>query len=81
MQGKLVEAREAVGLTQEAVASAAGISRSFYTQIEGGSRTPSLKVAFRIAAVLGKNPNDIFLPAGDATGNTDEQAATLDPTG
>lgn len=48
----LANFRNAKGLTHEQVAELAGIDRSYYTKIENGS-TPSVKVAKRIASVLG----------------------------
>lgn len=49
----LVEARGS--LTHQEVADKAGIVRAFYTQIENGSRNPSVKIAKKIAEVLGFN--------------------------
>jgi putative transcriptional regulator len=40
-------------LTQQQVACMANIKRTYYTQIETGSRNPSVKVAKSIAGVLG----------------------------
>jgi len=39
-------------LTQEEVASRAGISRGAYSNIENGKRDPSVSMAKRIASVL-----------------------------
>jgi putative transcriptional regulator len=39
-------------LTQAAVAKKSGISRSFYTHIENGTKTPSVLVAKKIAKTL-----------------------------
>lgn len=44
--------REKANLTHEKVADDAGISRSYYTNIENGSKTPSVEVAKSIANVL-----------------------------
>ena len=41
------------GRTQAEVAKAAGISQQMYSAIERGERWPSVKVAKRLAAVLG----------------------------
>ena len=48
----LIDIRNEKGMTQQDVADKAGINRSFYTQIEIGTRTPSVDTAKRIAAVL-----------------------------
>lgn len=60
MRTELVKTREALGLTQEAVAQKARISRAFYAHIELGTRTPSLPVALRIARVLGRPVEALF---------------------
>ncbi len=41
------------GMTQHDVAEKANIERSYYTMIEQGKRTPSVKVAKDISEVLG----------------------------
>ncbi|MCM3316149.1 helix-turn-helix transcriptional regulator [Rummeliibacillus stabekisii] len=41
------------GMTQQRVSERANIERSYYTMIEQGKRTPSVKVAKDIAEVLG----------------------------
>ncbi|TRY25953.1 helix-turn-helix transcriptional regulator [Brevibacillus sp. LEMMJ03] len=48
----LKELREAMGLTHEQVAELCGISRSYYTHIENGTKTPTVKVAKTMAEVL-----------------------------
>ncbi|PYZ97082.1 transcriptional regulator [Alteribacter lacisalsi] len=48
-------------LTQEDVAGRAFINRSYYAQIEKGSRNPSIRVAGHIARVLGFNPSAFFM--------------------
>lgn len=50
---KLIDLRTQKGLSQEAVAEQAGISRVYYTLIENGTKCPAPKVAQRIAKVLG----------------------------
>lgn len=48
----LIERRKKLGLSQQEVADAAGIDRSYYTKIENGL-TPSVKVAKAISEILG----------------------------
>lgn len=48
----LKDIRLKLDLTQEQVAERAGISRTFYTEIETGSKKPSTKTAKKIAQVL-----------------------------
>lgn len=45
--------RDIAELTHEQVADGAEISRSYYTNIENGTKTPSVKAAKSIARVLG----------------------------
>lgn len=52
MRKWLKEIRDGKGLTQEQVAILAGISRSHYTSIEIGTKTPSVEVAKNIAKAL-----------------------------
>lgn len=44
--------RDARGLTQEETAQLSGISRSYYTHIEQGTKTPTVEVAKDIAKTL-----------------------------
>jgi|GEM_PF-399913 len=48
----LVDVRGKQSLTHEKIAEQAGIHRSYYTKIENGA-IPSVKVAKRIASILG----------------------------
>lgn len=78
---KLICARLNKQLTQEDVASFAGISRSHYALIESGKRTPSLDVAFKISERLNCDISDIFLKSDVAPGDKDgnnETSATLE---
>lgn len=52
MREWLKEKRIQNGLTQEETASLSSISRSYYTHIEKGSKTPTVKVAKQIAKTL-----------------------------
>lgn len=60
MRVKLQNVREAQGYTQQTFSEAAGVSRSHYSQIETGEKSPSLKVAIKIKKTLGYNGDDIF---------------------
>lgn len=60
----LVELREERKLTHEKISRLAGIERSYYTKIENGA-TPSVKVAKRIADVLGVDWTLFFEPNRD----------------
>lgn len=52
--------RLARGLTQEALAAAAGISGPMLTQIERETKNPSLQVARALACRLGCRTDDFF---------------------
>lgn len=59
--------REAAGLTQAALAEAAGVSRKTVNTVENGVFVPSTELALRLAAVLGTRVEDLFaLPAAAA---------------
>ncbi|MCM3168994.1 helix-turn-helix domain-containing protein [Peribacillus frigoritolerans] len=49
----LLDKRNKVNLTQDEVATQANIKRPYYTQIESGVRSPSVKVAKEIAEIIG----------------------------
>lgn len=53
--------REELGLSQEALADAAGIDRSHMSRIERGKRNVSFLNICRIADALGRQPSDILL--------------------
>ena len=44
--------RKQAGLTQQQVATAAGISRSYLSDMERGERDPTLDTVFRVAGIL-----------------------------
>lgn len=54
--------REVANLSQDQLASAVGVTQRYIGFIEAGDRTPSLKVAKKIADVLNSTVDDIFLP-------------------
>lgn len=52
--------RKAKGLRQTDLAKASGISQSLVVKLESGERKPSVKVAKRIASVLGFDWTEFF---------------------
>jgi putative transcriptional regulator len=54
----LREAREKKGMIQAEVAEKIGVSRSYYTMIEAGSRDIYFSMAMKICEVLDLNIND-----------------------
>lgn len=69
---RLEELRVAKGLTQEAIATHAGIAVSTYSQYENGRRTVPLEVAENIASFVGCDLTDIFLPRKFTVSKTPE---------
>lgn len=61
MRVKLAALRKDMGLSQEMAAEKIHISRSHYSQIESGDKTPSLDIALRIKKVFDYSDDDIFL--------------------
>src|SRR5207245_5284534 len=52
--------RLAAGLSQEALAARAGVSRQAYLAIESGRAVPSTEVSLRLAPALGRSVEDLF---------------------
>mgnify|MGYP006300024269 CR=1 FL=1 len=57
---KLKQLRLEKGLSQKEVAKYADISRAYYTMIENGDRTPSMRVMQNIVKLFGPEAKDIF---------------------
>ena len=60
MRVTLARIRESANLTQAQLSRSAQISQGYYSDIEGGVRCPSPRVALRIARVLGIKDQDIY---------------------
>ena len=60
MNKRLIQARSEKGLTQEQIASLAGIDRSTYAHYERG-RSPHLETAITIASIVKKPVEYLFL--------------------
>ncbi len=65
MRTKLRDARRKLGLTQNDIALLLGVSRTYYSQIECGVKTPSFRVVLAIKVVLHETDDSLF-------DNTDE---------
>ncbi|MFL8270003.1 helix-turn-helix transcriptional regulator [Clostridioides difficile] len=61
MRSKLKQLRIKKNLTHKVMAKELGISRSYYTLIEMGNKTPSLKTSMKIKSFLKYYKDDIFL--------------------
>lgn len=60
MANNLKEARKAAGLSLQALADICGTSKGYLHCLEGPNGNPSLKTAYKIAAVLGKPVQEIW---------------------
>ncbi len=55
-------------ITQSELGDRVGVTRQTIAAIEQGKYSPSLEVAFRIAAVLGKPLTEVFVWSSDEAG-------------
>jgi len=61
MKTKIKELRKKIGLTQEDLAKAVGVTRQTIISLEAGKYNPSLELAWRIMKVLKKKKiDDVF---------------------
>lgn len=56
--------RKAVGMSQEALADAAGVDRSHMGKVERGERNVTILNVVRIAAALSERPSELLSAAG-----------------
>ena len=61
-KNRIKELRKAKKMKQAAMADRVGILQSEISEIETGERKPNVYLARKIAKVLGKTIDDIFLP-------------------
>jgi transcriptional regulator with XRE-family HTH domain len=54
------EARHRAGLSQEQLAFEAGMKRSYVSDLERGTRNPSVKAIARLAAALKVSPSELL---------------------
>ena len=54
------EARHRAGLSQEQLAFEAGMKRSYVSDLERGTRNPSVKAIERLALALGVEPPELL---------------------
>lgn len=67
--------REKLGLNQSEAADGAGISRSYYNEIENGERVPSYRMTHKLARFYGVRIDQIVYPAFEsAEGEPGEEA-------
>ncbi|AKF92496.1 helix-turn-helix transcriptional regulator [Brevibacillus laterosporus] len=61
MENKIKEYRKALGLSQDDLAKACGVSRQTINAIENNKYDPSLVLAFQLSYVLGGTVDTIFM--------------------
>ena len=59
---KIRRLREAAGITQEGLASAAGIGRVTVTRIENGEQSPRYETLLALAKAMGREPGELITP-------------------
>jgi transcriptional regulator with XRE-family HTH domain len=62
--------RNQQGISQESLALACGLDRTYISGIERGVRNPSLTNILKIAAALGTSPAELFARAQAPAGST-----------
>ena len=60
METRIKVLREGLGLTQEALAKKVDVTRQTILFMEKGKYNPSLRLAYRVARVLGKPIEEVF---------------------
>ena len=63
MENKIKERRKAMGLSQEELARACGVSRQTVNAIENNKYDPTLSLAFHLAQTLETTVDALFHPA------------------
>lgn len=63
----LVDLRKSKGMNQKELASKAGISQNYLSNIEKGFRNPSGRVALRLSSVLGFDMNLFYQDHANAS--------------
>ncbi|HDR4901585.1 MULTISPECIES: helix-turn-helix transcriptional regulator [Bacillus cereus group] len=60
---KIAELRKEKLISQEKLAAQVGLSRTYISEIENNKKQPSVKLAIKIAKVLGTSVESIFSPS------------------
>jgi len=60
MRTRLRDARRRAGLTQNDIALALDVSRSYYSQIECGAKNPSFRIVLAIKMALHETEDSLF---------------------
>lgn len=68
MKNTIHEKRKALGLSQEQLAKACGVSRQTINAIENNKYDPTLALAFQLSRVLGVPVDGLFQPEEELPG-------------
>ncbi|PGK43466.1 helix-turn-helix transcriptional regulator [Bacillus cereus] len=60
---KIAELRKEKLISQEKLAAQVGLSRTYISEIENNKKQPNVKLAIKIAKVLGTSVESIFSPS------------------
>lgn len=60
---KIAELRKEKLMSQEMLAGLVGLSRTYISEIENNKKQPNVKLAIKIADILGTNVESIFGPS------------------
>ncbi|OTX96009.1 transcriptional regulator [Bacillus thuringiensis serovar londrina] len=60
---KIAELRKEKLISQEKLAAQVGLSRTYISEIENNKKQPNVKLAIKIAKVLGTSVGSIFSPS------------------
>ncbi|HHY0837654.1 MULTISPECIES: helix-turn-helix transcriptional regulator [Bacillus cereus group] len=60
---KIAELRKEKLISQEKLAEQVGLSRTYISEIENNKKQPNVKLAIKIAKVLGTSVESIFSPS------------------
>ncbi|MRC18360.1 helix-turn-helix domain-containing protein [Bacillus thuringiensis] len=60
---KIAELRKEKLISQEKLAAQVGLSRTYISEIENNKKHPNVKLAIKIAKVLGTSVESIFSPS------------------
>ena len=75
LQNNLRKLRLEAGLSQQALANRASVSRQAYAALEAGTANPSTELALRLARVLGMGVESIFFLPEDSPGPVEAELA------
>ncbi|HUX40659.1 MAG TPA: helix-turn-helix transcriptional regulator [Rectinemataceae bacterium] len=60
LRNRVLELRQAKGMTQEALADALRVTRQTVISLEKNRYTPSLEMGFRVARIFGLSIEEVF---------------------